>query len=36
MVNAEKSVAKIKTWGPTCFCLNFMCCQPCLLNFQCF
>jgi len=21
---------------PTCYCLNFMCCQPCLPNFQCF
>jgi len=21
---------------PTCYCLTFMCCQPCLPNFQCF
>jgi len=21
---------------PTCYCLTYMCCQPCLLNFQCF
>jgi len=21
---------------PTCYCLTFMCCQPCLPNFHCF
>jgi len=21
---------------PTCYCLTFMCCLPCLPNFQCF
>jgi len=21
---------------PTCYCLTFMCCQPCLINFQSF
>ena len=20
---------------PTCYCLTFVCCQPCLSNFQC-
>jgi len=26
---------KLKTM-PTCYCLNFICCQPCLPSFQCF
>jgi len=38
MVNAEKWGMKIKKWGrcQLANCLTFMCCLPCLPNFQCF
>jgi len=36
MVNAEKWTAKIKWGDANLLFLTFMCCQPCLPNFQCF